>query len=166
MNIALIQHDIVWEKPQNNREYLDTRLQSCKDCDLIVLPEMFTTGFSMNTKNIAEKSFGDSYQWMKEKANELDAVLMGSISVFENKNIITDFILLVKGNPHFYDKKHLFTMAKEHLHYSAGEKGLIVNVKDWKIKPLICYDLRFPLWSRNKCDKGNYSFDALVYVAN
>jgi len=166
LNIALIQYNIIWENPQRNRQNLDSILLDCKDCDLVILPEMFTTGFSMNTKSIAEPSFGDTFKWMKQKSEELQTVLMGSVSVFENQKYFNRLYVVGPDQTHFYDKKHLFTIAKENQYYSAGKKELVVNIKGWKIKPLICYDLRFPLWSRNKHDKGDYSFDALVYVAN
>lgn len=166
MNIAAIQYDIFWESPIKNKKYLDSCLKDLKNTDLIILPEMFTTGFSMNASEVAEQHFGETCVWMQEKANELDTTIIGSIPVNEKSNYYNRLYVINKTNIQYYDKKHLFTMADEHLTYSSGYSDLIININGWNIKPLICYDLRFPVWSRNKVSNQLYAYDVLIYIAN
>ena len=130
--------------------------------DLVILPEMFTTGFSMAAPTLAEGMDGAAMQWLREKAAELGAVVTGSFIAKENGHFFNRLVWMQPdGNFSFYDKRHLFTLAGEQHTYTPGDKMLTINLKSWKICPLICYDLRFPVWSRN-----TEGYDLLIYVAN
>jgi predicted amidohydrolase len=165
LNVALLQADLVWENKIENLKAFDIKLKalSGRKIDLVVLPEMFTTGFSMDAVRLADKaSYNPTLAWMKTKAFEYEAALCGSFMVEENGQYFNrlhwvqpDGVVLT------YDKRHLFTLAGEHEHYTAGSEKLIVEWKGWKICPLICYDLRFPVWSRNV-----EAYDLLIYIAN
>lgn len=162
MRVSIIQAKIEWESPQANRKRFSEKIIALSETDLVVLPEMFPTGFSMNAKNLAEGPEGESLTWMKKMAKEKNATITGSVIVSENQNFYNRlFFVFPDGNYEAYDKKHLFSYAGEHKTYSPGNKKLIVEYKGWKICPMICYDLRFPVWSRNVED-----YDLLVYVAN
>lgn len=162
MRVSIIQAKIEWESPQANRKRFSEKINALSETDLVVLPEMFPTGFSMNAKNLAEGPEGESLTWMKKMAKEKNATITGSVIVSENQNFYNRlFFVFPDGNYEAYDKKHLFSYAGEHKTYSPGNKKLIVEYKGWKICPMICYDLRFPVWSRNVED-----YDLLVYVAN
>ncbi|WP_299337491.1 amidohydrolase [uncultured Psychroserpens sp.] len=163
LNIALIQTHLVWENPEQNRSNLTKTMASIEQqIDLIVLPEMFTSGFTMNPKTVAETMNGDTISWMLKQAKEKNAALTGSL-VIQDNGLYYNRLLFVfpNGEIQYYDKKHTFTLAGEHKAYTAGTDTLIVDYKGWKIKPLICYDLRFPVWARNTED-----YDLLIYVAN
>lgn len=177
MKVTLIQTNLHWEDRQKNLLHFDTLISSIKEpTDLIVLPEMFTTGFSMNPKEVAEASNGEGLAWLKQKAKEKKAVITGSMAVEENGNYFNRlFWVEANGNYKTYDKRHLFRMAKEDTFYTAGDKKIIGEIKDWKVCPLVCYDLRFPVWSRNRFQEaggsgqealGSWDYDVLVYVAN
>lgn len=146
-----------------NRELFSKKFQTFEgETDLIVLPEMFTTGFSMNAKKLAEPNDGDSLNWMISEARKHNCAITGSVIISENDKFYNRlFFVLPDGTYEKYDKKHTFTLAKENETYTAGKERLIVNYKGWKICPLICYDLRFPVWSRNTED-----YDVLIYLAN
>lgn len=163
LTTALIQADLEWENPAANKEKLEKQINELEgDTDLIVLPEMFTTGFSMNAENLAEPHKGPSFKWMQKIASENDAAVTGSIITSENGKYYNRlYFVFPDGSSEKYDKRHTFTLAKEHETYDSGTERLIVNYKDWKICPLVCYDLRFPVWSRNTED-----YDVLIYVAN
>ena len=162
LKIALIQKDLVWQDAQQNRSKLDVMFAKMKEVDLIVLPEMFTTGFSMNPSPIAETMEGQSVSWMIKTAKKLNSALVGSLIIKENKSFYNRMLFVrPNGKVESYDKRHAFTLAGEHKEYSSGESKLIVNYKGWKICPLICYDLRFPVWSRNV-----ENYDLLIYAAN
>lgn len=163
MKIALVQTSLVWENPDANRALLDEKLTKIlPNTDLIVLPEMFTTGFSMHPQNCSETMGGSTIVWMQTWAKQLQAALVGSIAVIE-KGCYYNRLLFVhpSGEIEIYNKRHRFTLAGEDQVYTAGKDRLIVTYKGWKICPLICYDLRFPVFSRNT---DNY--DILLYVAN
>lgn len=165
IRVTIIQSSLFWEDVKANLLLFDSKIKSISSkTDIIVLPEMFTTGFTMNPKTLAEEHEGKGLQWMIEKAKEVESVIVGSISVKE-KNNYYNRLYWVKpdGSFEYYDKRHLFRMGNEHEQYQAGEKQLIVEYKGWKICPLICYDVRFPVWSRNT--KSN-PYDILLYVAN
>lgn len=165
LNVTIIQTNLYWENSIKNIAHFDAKINAITEpTDIIVLPEMFTTGFTMNPKLLAEEHGGNGLQWMIQKAKEKNCVVTGSISVKE-KNKFYNRLYWAKpdGSYEFYDKRHLFKMGKEDQHYSAGNKKLIIEYKGWKICPLICYDLRFPVWSRNKKDT---TYDVLIYVAN
>ena len=163
LKITLVQSELVWENATANRELFSKKFQTFEgETDLIVLPEMFTTGFSMNAKKLAEPNDGDSLNWMISEARKHNCALTGSVIISENDKFYNRlFFVLPDGTYEKYDKKHTFTLAKENETYTAGKERLIVNYKGWKICPLICYDLRFPVWSRNTED-----YDVLIYVAN
>ncbi len=161
--VSLIQTDLFWEDAEKNRIEIGNKISLLpKDTDIIVLPEMFTTGFSMNVSKLAEQFKGDTFYWLKNTAKERNCLIIGSIIVEENNNYYNRLIaMLPDGNYHYYDKRHLFRMGNEHKNYSGGLKRLILDYKGWRICPLICYDLRFPVWSRN-----NNDYDILIYIAN
>lgn len=162
LRVSIVQTNIIWENISanlNNYMALIADLQT----DIIVLPEMFSTGFSMKPTQLAETMNGQSIRWMAKMAQQLDAVVAGSLMVKENGQYYNRFVWMeASGRFHTYDKRHLFRMAKEHDVYTAGNERLIVECKGWKICPLVCYDLRFPVWSRNK----GQAYDCLIYIAN
>lgn len=174
LRITLVQTSLVWENKEENLQRFDRLLQSDHlkgKTDLIVLPEMFTTGFTMNAHVVAETMDDKTVAWMQKKASELDAVITGSVVIKENERYFNRLLWVTpSGEVGRYDKRHLFTMADEHHYFSAGIERRIFSLKGWRILPLICYDLRFPAWSRNvdfKPTTNDYAFyDVLMYVAN
>jgi omega-amidase len=163
IKVTLIQSDLTWEDPEQNLTTFTKKIDAIEEStDLIVLPEMFTTAFTMNAKMFAEKDKGRSLEWMIHKAKDKSADLIGSLIIKENGKYFNR-LYWVKSDGTFehYDKRHLFRMAGEHEVFSAGKKKLVANIKGWRVLPLVCYDLRFPVWSRGKND-----FDVLVYIAN
>lgn len=165
LKVTLIQTSLHWENKEVNLKMFAEKIASIKErVDLIILPELFSTGFSMKPEILSEQMNGSTREWMKKAAQENNCVVLGSIIIEENRNY---FNRLIWQNPdgtyEYYDKKHLFRYGNEQEHYTVGNKKLIVELKGWKICPLICYDLRFPVWSRNT-KKNNY--DLLIYVAN
>lgn len=163
MKVALIQTPLAWEDPEQNRVHLAEKIKSIKEpVDLIILPEMFTTGFTMNPSNVAEPMHGKTVEWLQYIANKSQSAICGSIVVQEENNFFNRLLfVLPSGEIQFYDKRHLFALAGEDQSYQAGEKRLIIDYKGFRICPLICYDLRFPVFSRN-----TENYDLLVYVAN
>jgi len=169
LRITLVQAELHWETADKNLKMFDGLLSDLKgETDVIVLPEMFTTGFTMNTKAVAETMSGLTLGWMLQKANELNAAVTGSFIVEENGKYFNRFVWAnPDGTWEKYDKRHLFTMAGEDGYFTAGTERLIVRYKGWKILPLVCYDLRFPVWSRNNNQSnGQPEFDMMIYVAN
>lgn len=161
LNITLVQPDIIWMNNLNNLENLTKQLENIKT-DLIVLPEMFSTGFCMEPSKVAETMDGLSVLWMLKTAKKLDCAICGSLSIQEKNKYYNRFIFVTpEGIKTTYDKKHLFTYGRENEVYSVGKTNNTINYKGWKIKPFVCYDLRFPVWSRNT---NNY--DLALYVAN
>jgi predicted amidohydrolase len=167
LNVTLIQTDLVWHDPEANRRRLQERIAALAgQTDLIVLPEMFTTGFTMEARSVAEIANGPSVAWMREQAAKVGAVITGSIATREGDSYYNRLIWMRPDGAHStYDKRHLFRMAHEQDHYSAGARRLVVELKGWKILPLVCYDLRFPVWSRNRIGTEG-AYDVLLYVAN
>lgn len=164
LKITLLQTTLHWENPEKNREHFGKLIREIRkgSTDLILLPEMFTTGFTMDAAALAEKPGGVTMQWMHEMAQQKNAVICGSIIIKERGHFYNRLLWMPPdGNYSQYDKRHLFRMAGEHQTYTPGKKRLIVTLKGWRICPLICYDLRFPVWSRN-CSE----FDLLLYVTN
>jgi predicted amidohydrolase len=162
--IALLSFDIIWEQPAANRLYLDVQLAALPaGVDLVVLPEMFSTGFSMNPEKIAEPhQDSETLAWMQQWANKKSIAITGSLAIQDEGQFYNRLYFVEPENKvHFYDKRHLFGFAGENKVYSAGSDRLVVHYKGIKICPLICYDLRFPVFSRNTED-----FDLLLYVAN
>lgn len=173
MNVTIIQTALFWEDRKKNLTHFDSLINSIKEpTNLIILPEMFTTGFTMNPEKNAESWNGETLLWLKTKAQEKNCVFTGSVSVEENGSYYNRlFWVEPTGTLKTYNKRHLFRMAKEDAHYSAGTSRLITELEGWKICPLVCYDLRFPVWSRNHFTKtGEKSceaeYDLLIYVAN
>lgn len=163
LRIAVLQVNLIWENPVKNISVFSEKIDLIQDdVDLIVLPEMFSTGFSMNAANLAEKSDGSTFQWMQKVAKQRNAAVTGSLIIEEDGNFYNRlFFVFPNGSFEKYDKRHTFTLAKEDQTYTAGKERLIVDYKGWKICPLICYDLRFPVWARNTSE-----YDLLIYVAN
>ncbi len=163
LNISFLQYNIIWEDPVANKKKIEIMVGSGKpDSSLLILPEMFTTGFTMNPGRLAESMDGDSVRWMREKAGDWDVVVAGSLVIREGSKIYNRFIWMTPtGEFSYYDKRHLFRMGEENHHYASGKQKLICRLSGWRIRPLICYDLRFPVWARNRND-----YDILVYVAN
>jgi len=167
LNITLIQASPYWEDIPANLEYFEELLSDIAPTNLIILPEMFNTGFSTTPAPVAEAMSGDTISWMKEKSREKGAAICGSLIIVEKDRYYNRFIFMMpEGNFHYYDKRHLFSMGNEHLQFSRGEKRLVVNYNGWNILPQICYDLRFPAWSRNSWKDGHYAYDLLLYVAS
>ena len=163
LSIATIQFDVKWEDKQSNFRYVEQQLLLIdKATQLVILPEMFSTGFSMNPSLLAESMEGETVKWMTELAEKFSVALMGSIIVSQNGNNFNRMIFAKPdGEIEFYDKRHLFRMGEENNHYTGGKQRKIFNFLGWRICPQICYDLRFPVWSRNRND-----YDLLVYVAS
>ena len=163
IKVSIVQTSLFWEDVDKNISNILSIIKSLKNkTDLVVLPEMFTTGFSMNSKKLAETINGKSVKFMKETAKQNNVSIIGSLIIKENNNYYNKLLFVNSNGDIFdYNKRHLFRMANEHKFYSQGNKDLIVDFNGWQIKPLVCYDLRFPVWSRNK-----QNYDILVYIAN
>lgn len=163
MKIALIQTSLSWENPKANRNHFEKKINAISEkVDLIVLPEMFTSGFTMKPKDVAEAMQGETVTWLQSLAKAKNTAITGSIIITESGNFYNRLLFVFpSGEIQFYDKKHLFTLVGEEKVYTAGEEKRIIEYKGWKICPLICYDLRFPVFSRN-----TEEYDVLVYVAN
>ena len=163
LKTALIQSDLIWENPKQNRDNFAKKImQINQSVDVIVLPEMFTSGFTMQPEQVAETMQGTTINWMKEIAKKDNSAICGSLVISENNNHYNRFVFVTPdGNIEYYDKRHTFTLAGEDKVYNAGKKRLIIDYKGWKICPLVCYDLRFPVWARN-----TENYDLLLYVAN
>ncbi len=171
LNIVCIQFDIVWEKPEENLAILGELLNQLegKQVDLIVLPELFTSGFSMSPTTFAETMDGITISWMKEQAKRFKALIMGSVAIKEKGKYFNRVIAVDPDTNKVwqYDKRHLFRMGGEHDVYQAGREKVVIPFRGWKIAPMVCYDLRFPVWSRRSLkQKPNFDYDVLVYMAN
>lgn len=163
MKIAIIQAPLFWENAKENRSYFEGKINSIfENTDLIVLPEMFTTGFTMRPELVAETMQGETVIWLQELAKAKNCAITGSVVIKENDNFYNRMLfVLPSGEIQFYDKKHLFTLAGEDKVYTSGKQKVIVNYLDWKICLQVCYDLRFPVFSRNSED-----YDLIIYVAS
>ena len=162
MKITLIQTDLLWNDPVGNRARFEQKIAEAGSADLIVLPEMFSTGFCTQPRLAAEPLGGETLPWMKRIAQKTDCALAGSVAVEENGNYFNRFYFVKPdGSVFHYDKRHLFTYGGEHKEFTAGDKRVIVEYKGWRILLQICYDLRFPVWSRNRND-----YDLALYTAN
>lgn len=170
LKITIIQSDLHWEDPDANLSMFEEKIWRISgSTDVIVLPEMFTTGFTMAASKHAEHMNMRTFKWMKQMADQTGALILGSYIVKVHDRYYNRLLWMEPGgNFKTYDKRHLFRMANEHKTFSAGESLLISTWKGWKICPLVCYDLRFPVWSRNRYDKvaDKLSYDVAVYVAN
>lgn len=168
LKIALVQSSLVWENAEANLENFDRKLKAIPaETDLILLPEMFNTGFSINPLKIAEKPDGRSVTWLRNKAMEMNCVIAGSI-LTEDAGKFYNRLYWMQPDGEFqtYDKRHLFRMGEEVNVFTPGSRRPVFGLKSWKILPLICYDLRFPVWIKNHFHQGNYEYDLIVCVAN
>ncbi len=179
LTITTLQTNLVWENKNANLQLLAKKINSLQEkTEIVVLPEMFSTGFSMQPKLFAETMEGETVQWMKEISSANKIILTGSLIIEEENKFYNRLIwMLPNGELGYYDKRHLFGLAQEDQYYAAGNKRLIASVKGWKINLQICYDLRFPVWARNRITPNEKSigeeaqeirpeFDVLIYVAN
>jgi omega-amidase len=170
--ITIIQTNLYWEDKTANLQLLEEKINGIQEkTEIVVLPEMFSTGFSMQPEKFAEKMDGETVAWMKKIAALKKIILTGSLIIEEEGNYFNRLIwMLPNGQYGYYDKRHRFAFAGEDEKYTAGNKRLIASVKGWKINLLVCYDLRFPVWSRqsnnNKEDEREMEFDLIIYVAN
>lgn len=164
LNISIIQPDIVWEDKKANLEQYETMIAGIEEKrEIVVLPEMFSTGFSMSPETLAEPMDGVTVQWMKDIARKYKCILTGSVIIEEDGSYYNRLLWVQPdGQVGKYDKRHLFGYADEDQHYTPGNKRLITSVKGFRICPMVCYDLRFPVWARNL----NKEYDVLIYVAN
>lgn len=163
MKVAVIQSPLVWEDPQLNRNYFEAKINTIvSEVDLIVLPEMFTTGFTMQAEAVAETMQGQTMLWLQSLAKARKCAITGSLIVTEDGKFYNRMVFVFPtGEVQQYDKRHLFTLAGEDEVFTAGTSKVLIEYKGWKICPLICYDLRFPVFSRN-----TENYDLLIYVAN
>jgi len=164
LKITIFQGYLFWENTDKNLQNIELRLGAIREkTDLIILPEMFNTGFTMNAEKLAEDMGGQTMQWMHKIAVKYSCVVTGSLIIKENNKYYNRLIWMrPDGSNQHYDKRHLFALGKEHETYTAGSKKLIVELNGWKICPVICYDLRFPVWLRNVDEE----YDLLIIVAN
>jgi omega-amidase len=165
LKITTYQGYLFWENPDKNLQNISLRLSGLRtNTDLIVLPEMFNTGFTMSAAELAEPMQGKTMQWMESTAKKYECVVTGSLIISEDGKYYNRLIWMQPdGHYEYYDKRHLFALGKEHNTYTAGKKKLLVELKGWTICPMICYDLRFPVWMRNDPD---HLYDLLLIVAN
>jgi omega-amidase len=163
MNLSIIQSELYWESPSKNREMFDEKISSIEsNIELIILPEMFSTGFSMSPENLAEKWPGLTVKWMQRVASSKGVALAGSLIVEDSGKYFNRLVFVhPDGKIDYYDKRHLFRMSGEHNYYDAGSHRTIIQFKDFRILLLTCYDIRFPVWMRNRND-----FDMILIVAN
>lgn len=162
LKITLVQTNIIWESIDSNLKKYEAVLDETEKTDVIVFPEMFTTGFSMRPNIFKEKMNGKTMDWMKKMAVIKNAAMLGSLIIEENGKVFNRAVWVnPDGQTFHYDKRHLYTMGHETEHYSAGQQKLVVEYRGWRFCPLICYDLRFPVWSRNA-----ENYDVLLYMAN
>ncbi|HXU25792.1 MAG TPA: amidohydrolase [Bacteroidia bacterium] len=170
LSVTLIQTSLVWENAEANISNFDKLVKPIQKTDIIILPEMFTTGFTMQPAKNAEPINGQGLQWMKQKAVEKNCAITGSICVEGDKKFYNRLYWVEPSKQQQYNKRHLFRMGEEDQHYTMGTEKIISTIKGWKILPLVCYDLRFPVWSRNKWQQKNNElvadYDVLIYVAN
>ncbi|MBC7890274.1 MAG: nitrilase family protein [Ferruginibacter sp.] len=188
LTITTIQTNLDWENKAANLRSIEKKINELQEkTEIIVLPEMFSTGFSMRPQVLAETMEGETVQWMKDIAAENKIILTGSLMISENDHYYNRLIwMLPNGQFGYYDKRHLFAYAEEATHYTAGNKRLIASVKGWKINLQVCYDLRFPVWARNRLIRSEMpietsaltlpvtdatqdarpEYDILIYVAN
>jgi len=168
LTLTLIQTKLHWEDNAANLQMIEEKILSIKEkTEIVILPEMFSTGFSMQPEKLAEGMDGRTIQWMKKIAAAKKIILTGSLIIEEEGNYYNRLIwMLPNGEMGHYDKRHLFAYAGEDKHYTEGNKRLIASVKGWKINLLVCYDLRFPVWSRQQLQDGGKEYDLLIYVAN
>ncbi len=166
LNVTIVQTSLAWEDVDANLSHFSKKLEKIESSstDLIVLPEMFSTGFTMNASKLAEPVNGKTTEWLANMSAQKNCVITGSVVIKDDTKYYNRLIWMQpNGQYQIYNKRHLFRMAEENQTYTAGETKLIIELAGWKICPLVCYDLRFPVWSRQTTE-GTY--DCLIYVAN
>ncbi len=163
LKVTIIQDLILWHDPAGNRAMYDAHFEAIDETDLIVLPEMFSTGFSMYPKDCFETMDGESVAWMLERASKKNAVITGSLIMKLDEDVFVNRMLWARpdGTFDYYDKRHLFRYGKEHVNFTAGDERVVIELNGWRFALFVCYDLRFPVWSRNRDD-----YDVALYVAN
>jgi len=169
LHVTLIQSEVHWHKVDANLASFEEKIWHTEASDIILLPEMFNTGFSTKAKPFAEKMNGKTFKWMRNMAEQSQAVIIGSYMVSERTEYFNRlFFMHPSGKYTYYDKRHLFRMTHEDEYFTSGKDIVINKVKGWNINAMICYDLRFPVWSRNKYDKEKDAllYDVLIYIAN
>ncbi len=169
LKVSIIQTDLNWVNPVLNRDMLEKKIKDITEpVDLVVLPEVFTTGFTIKPSDHAEPYKGETLSWMERMAAEKKAVLTGSIAVQDNDRFYNRMIWMQPDGKHFkYDKKHLFTFAGEQKEYTPGKERVVVKYKGWKFFLLICYDLRFPVWCKNTYSpEQGFEYDCIINIAN
>ncbi len=168
LNIVFIQTSLFWEDPAANRVHFDRlidRIQS--QPDLIILPETFNTGFPVDPNKWAEKPGGESFQWLQNKAANTGAVICASMLMESGEQFHNSLIWMRPDGSHRnYNKRHVFRMGGEHERINPGDSHLLTRLKGWKIRPMVCYDLRFPVWCKNTYENGNFEYDLALFVAN
>ena len=171
LRVSLVQGDTVWHDPRANRElYARMMAPLASHTDLVVLPETFTSGFSNEAIHRAEDMDGPTVAWIREQARQVGAAVTGSVQIREGEGVFNRLLWATPdGGLQYYDKRHLFRMAKEHERYASGRQRLTVELKGWRVCPLVCYDLRFPVFIRNRYGvevPDRFDYDLLVFVAN
>ena len=168
LHISCIQAPLLWEDKEGNFDAFESLINGIESpCDLVLLPEVFNTGFSMNPLRLAEPPDGDTFRWMSGISSSKGVVIAGTLLVSDGGRFYNRFVWVFPDETSgYYDKRHLFRMGSEGEHISSGSGRALFSVKGWKIMPLTCYDLRFPVWSMNSYKDGGYKYDLLVYLAN
>jgi len=168
LRVSLVQGDTRWHDPAGNHDYYAGLLAPLAgQTDLVLLPETFTSGFSNEALASAETMDGPTVAWLREQAARLGAVVSGSVQLREGGGVFNRMLWATpEGGLRWYDKRHLFRMAREHERYAAGKDAITVELKGWRIRPLVCYDLRFPVFIRNRFEDGRFDYDLLLFVAN
>ena len=168
LTVSTIQTNLHWENKRANLEMLEEKIRSVyQKTEVVVLPEMFNTGFTMNAATLAETMSGESVEWMKRVSEENRVIVTGSLIIRENEKFYNRLIwMMPNGEYGYYDKRHLFAYSGEDKEFSSGNNRLIASVKGWKLNLQVCYDLRFPVWARQSAEKSAYEYDVLLYVAN
>jgi len=168
LTLAMLQSDLVWENTEANLTSFDVTIRGItQPIDIIILPEMFNTGFSINPEKINQEYMGGVFVWMQQKAAQTNAAVVGSVLTHvAGKYYNRLYWVFPDGTHQFYDKRHLFRLGKEWQVFTPGKTRTIIEWRGWRILPLICYDLRFPVWSKNRQNGGVHDYDLLIYVAN
>jgi predicted amidohydrolase len=169
LRVSLVQGATRWHDPDGNRDYYGALIEPLAGhTDLVVLPETFTSGFSNQAVRNAETMDGATVTWLRQRSTALDAAIMGSVQLRVGEDVFNRLLFVTPdGNIAHYDKRHLFRYADEHKRYAAGRDRLVINWKDWRICPLVCYDLRFPVYCRNRHDTiSGFDYDLTLFVAN
>lgn len=168
LHLTYIQADLHWEDPQGNREHFEQLLKEVpSETDLVLLPETFNTAFPVDPKKFAETKDGPTVQWMNQQAQKLNAVICGTLLLNVDGHYHNSLVWMrPDGSFELYHKRHTFTLGGENLPVERGSEPLIVKLNGWRIKPMVCYDIRFPVWSRNRYQDGRYEYDLGIYLAN